>query len=316
MTSAPAPSFAERQLNALQRGLASWRFAAGLLFTVLLLKAGLLLLLLVPAQAGTLGAFAEDFRTWCFGYDPATGGYEEWASLALIVWEPVVLGAIVLAVWWRPLKEAWAVSRRQFLRPFGVALVLVSGLAGCMTLMGPDAPADSELPFPAEALRTEYPAPSFLLTNQAGEEISVEALRGKVVLLTAVYASCGHTCPQILNQTKAALAELDEEELADLRVVGVTLDPGNDSQEVLARLADLHGFSTPLYNLVTGEPAAVERALDDMDISRSRDPETGIIEHANLFLLVDRQGRVAYRFTLGDRQQQWLVKALKILLAE
>ncbi len=41
-----------------------------------------------------------------------------------------------------------------------------------------------------------------------------------------------------------------------------------------------------------------------------------MIDHANLFLLVDRAGRIAYRLTLGERQQRWLTSALEFLLRE
>ena len=75
-------------------------------------------------------------------------------------------------------------------------------------------------------------------------------------------------------------------------------------------------MQSTLYHLVPGEPADVERLLDRMQIARARDPETGVISHANLFLLVDRNGRIAYRFGLGERQQRWLTSALKILLHE
>ncbi len=94
------------------------------------------------------------------------------------------------------------------------------------------------------------------------------------------------------------------------------MDPEKDSQESLARLAENHGLQSPLYNLVTGKPSEVERVLDRMEVARERDPETGVINHANLFLLIDRQGRVAYRLGLGERQQRWLVSALKVLLKE
>jgi cytochrome oxidase Cu insertion factor (SCO1/SenC/PrrC family) len=75
-------------------------------------------------------------------------------------------------------------------------------------------------------------------------------------------------------------------------------------------------MQSTLYHLVTGDPADVERLLDRMQIARQRDPETGVINHANLFLLVDRDGRIAYRFGLGERQQRWLTSALEILLRE
>ncbi|MNC96767.1 hypothetical protein D3C83_142260 [compost metagenome] len=60
----------------------------------------------------------------------------------------------------------------------------------------------------------------------------------------------------------------------------------------------------------------MESTLDALGVARTRDPETGVIDHANLFVLVDRDGRVAYRFTLGERQERWLVQALRLLLAE
>jgi cytochrome oxidase Cu insertion factor (SCO1/SenC/PrrC family) len=85
---------------------------------------------------------------------------------------------------------------------------------------------------------------------------------------------------------------------------------------VLHKLAQNHGMEPPLYNLVTGASTDVEPLLDRMEIARQRDPETGIINHANLFLLIDREGRVAYRLGLGERQQRWLTSALRVLLRE
>ncbi len=105
-------------------------------------------------------------------------------------------------------------------------------------------------------------------------------------------------------------------ERADLRVVAVTMDPTHDTPEVLAELAGMHGMQAPLYNLVTGDANEVESILDAMGIIRKRDPETGVIDHANLFLLVDREGKIAYRLTLGDLQERWLASALKLLLRE
>jgi cytochrome oxidase Cu insertion factor (SCO1/SenC/PrrC family) len=75
-------------------------------------------------------------------------------------------------------------------------------------------------------------------------------------------------------------------------------------------------MQSTLYHLVTGDPAEVEPLLDRMQIARQRDPETGVISHANLFLLIDREGRIAYRLGLGERQQRWLTSALRVLLRE
>ena len=65
--------------------------------------------------------------------------------------------------------------------------------------------AQGELPFPAEALRISQRAPAFRLTDQSGQPVDLAALRGSVVVLTAVYASCPHTCPLILAQARDAV---------------------------------------------------------------------------------------------------------------
>jgi hypothetical protein len=100
---------------------------------------------------------------------------------------------------------------------------------GCLDeLLRPDV-ADGELPFPAEALRTTSSPPPFVLVDHTGAPVSLAQLRGRVVILTGVYASCGYTCPMILGQAKRALAALTEEERAEVVVVGITLDPGRDA---------------------------------------------------------------------------------------
>lgn len=285
-------------------------FALSLLVFYELLLLGLLV---APGAESGLGAFADDFRVWCFGYDPATGRLD-WGFVFGMVAPPSLMGAILCGLWWTPLREL-AARPGALLRHAVAALLVVASLGGGLALLGSPAPR-GELPFPGRQLRTAHPPPALALVDQEGQPVALEALRGQVVLLTAVYASCPHTCPLILAQTKRALAALEPEELADVRVVAVTLDPAHDSPDVLAELARLQGMPAPRYRLVTGAVAEVERVLDEMGVARRRDPETGVIDHANLFLLLDRQGRVAYRLTLGERQERWLVSALRLLLRE
>jgi protein SCO1/2 len=273
----------------------------------------LIAMLLAPSGPSGLGAFAEDFRIWCFGYDPETGRTEVAYVMAMIV-PQFMIGAFIAFFWWEPLREV--VKRPQVIaRYLGAAALLVAGSSAVFALSAGQAPG-GDFPFPAEELRTAYEAPQFALTNQDRETVSLAGFQGNVVILTAVYASCPHTCPAILTQARAAIDELSLEEQEDLRVIAVTMDPKSDSPDILRKLAQNHGMESTLYHLVTGDPAEVERLLDRMQIARERDPETGVISHANLFLLVDRDGKIAYRFGLGERQQRWLTSALKILLRE
>ena len=300
-------------LDELRRFFAGGSFPLFVLSLLVFYELLVFAMLSLPGGDAGLLAFAEEFRVWCLGYDPATGR-TEWVYVMAMIAPQLMVGAAVVVVWWEPLRESLE-RPRAVLHHAAAALTVIAATVIGFALL-PSGSAMGDLAFPAEALRTAYDPPELQLTNQNGSPVDLESLRGKVVALTAVYASCPHTCPLILAQSKNAVAQLTPEERAELRVVAVTMDPANDTPEVLRRLAGMHDLEAPLYNLVTGEPDTVEGILDRMGISRRRDPETGVIDHANLFLLLDRKGTVAYRLGLGDRQERWLTSALQVLIRE
>lgn len=310
----PPLSPVRRAFRVVEQFFASWRFPAFALSALLFFTALLAAALLAPAATGPLAAFAEEFRIWCFGFDPSAGRYELVSLLTTFI-EPLVLAGVVTLLWWKPLREL-AQRPSQLLPYAGSALLLVSAAAAALAFGGGSSAPSEKLPFPAERLRTAHLPPEIRLTNQDGAAVSLEALHGKVVMLTGVYSSCGYTCPMIMSQAKRAVSGLTAEERADLSVVAITLDPERDDQKALSAMARAQGVRAPLFQLVTGEPGRVNAALDALGIVRSRDPATGVIDHANLFLLVDRKGRIAYRFSLGSRQQEWLATALRLLIQE
>ncbi len=304
-----------RTIDALAWLFEAHRFPAFALCLVLLYKALLVAILLLPAAGGALGAFAEDFKTWCFGYDPATGRMQPMYVVSMLV-EPLVVGGGVLLMWGRQLRELLG-RRPSRLAPAGAtALVLVTAFAASFGMLRQPGARDAELPFPAEALRTAHTPPAFRLQNQEGTEVSLEGLRGRVVMVTGVYASCGLTCPMILGQAKRAISRLSAEEQREVTVVAVTLDPEHDDAARRSAMAAGQGVGTPQFHFLGGEAATVNRLLDDLEIRRERNAQTGAIDHTNLFILLDRHGRIAYRFSLGERQERWLEKALRLLVAE
>lgn len=303
-------------LGAVERFFVGWQFPAFALALLLLYKLLLAALLLVPSGSDGLGGFAEEFRIWCFGYDPATGRLQLVYVVTMLL-EPVVFGAIVLTVWWQPLLAVVRERPALLWRPLAAAFAIVAAAGAALAgIYNTSHTATGALPFPAEALRTHMMAPAIDLTDQDGSRVTLDDLRGRVVLITATYATCGHTCPIILDQVKRVTAALTPAQRADFRVLSVTLDPERDSTEVLANLSRMQDLRKPTYHLLTGPAELVNRTLDQLNVARSRDPKTGVIDHANLFVLVDRRGTLAYRFTLGERQEHWLGEAIRLLLRE
>jgi protein SCO1 len=302
------------RLSQIQGFFGSYRFPAIALALLGAFELLLVVMLAVPAAPDGFGAFAEEFRVWCFGYDASTGTME-WAYVAMMAAHPIVIGGLIAAVWWHPLRDILKTRPRALIPYLAGSLLTMVGASSTLLLLRGEASA-AELPFPAETLRTKLPAPSFSLKNQDGQPVSDADLRGQVVVLTGVYATCGHTCPLIMAQLERALSGLPAEEKSQLRVVAITLNPAHDTREVLSDLAKRHDVSAPSYQFLTGPEADVNRLLDRLEIARTKNPMSGVIDHANLFIVLDRQGKIAYRFTLGERQERWLTQAVRLLVRE
>ncbi|MFZ5478427.1 MAG: SCO family protein [Myxococcota bacterium] len=296
-------------MTVVHRIFGSWRFPAFTLAALGSFAALMAVALALPTDRGALGDFAEDFKIWCFGYDPATGRLQ-WAYVVVFLFQPLAMAAIVFWLW----RDTFRGVTPRALAPW-VSAGLLGVSVSAVAMASVEAPTrEAELPFPAESLRTALPTPTLALTDHTGARVDLAALRGKVVLITAVYARCGGTCPTLLAQAGEAVAAVGP--TPDLVVLAVTLDPAHDTVEVLSTVAENRGLSSPPWRLLTGPVAEVEAALDDLAVSRRRDPVSGVVDHANAYVLVDRAGRVAYRLTLGDRQRRWLPSALRVLLAE
>jgi len=303
-------------LESAERFIKGWKFPIVMISVVVFMIAMLTGILLVPKSGSALSAFAEDFKVWCFGYDPATGDLE-WGYVWMFLVQPFIMLAVVLGFWYGPMRDVLRTTPKAILPYVAGSLVLVAVLGAGLPYLGTDRqdPPDV-LAFPAESLRTSRAAIPFSLTDQYGEPIKLGLLRGRVVLVTAVYASCGDTCPLILQQTKRITEKLSDYERKDLTVVAITLDPDVDPPEIMKALLEGHGLGGSGFVGATGDPAYVNDLLDAYGFARVKDPETGMISHANKLMAIDRQGRVAYTFSLGPTQEQWLGEALQMLLAE
>lgn len=292
--------------------MASYRFPLFMLYCLLFYSSLMLGVLLIPANAPA-AQFAQAFKMWCFGYDPATHRYEL-AYLVMMLVNPLVLAFLIIVVWYGPLRPTWQKGALQ-VRYGLTALIFCLAVAGA--LFGLEIRNQTgELPFPVESLRTTYTPPKIHLINQENQAIQLQDFKGKVVLITAVYATCGSTCPMILAQTKQAIAQLDPTQTADLVVWAITLDPERDDLAMRKAMAQAQGVEAPQFHFLGGDPEGVNHVLDQLNFGRKRDPKTGIITHANLFLLIDRNGKLAFQFSLGPQQEAWLEKAIQSLLKE
>lgn len=158
------------------------------------------------------------------------------------------------------------------------------------------------------------PAADFTLTKQDGARIGLADLRGKVVVVTFIYASCVDTCP-LLTAKLVGIQERLGSEAGRTRFVAITVDPQRDTPEVLRRYADGHGAKAPGWIFLTGSAAEIHEVARRYGVYVKKRP-TGDVDHTFLTSLIDAEGilRVQYqgvRFDPGE-----FLRDLRSLLRE
>ena len=120
----------------------------------------------------------------------------------------------------------------------------------------------------------------------------------------------------MLKGIRTVLDQLTPAERARLSVVAFSLSPETDTKELRTMITKAYNFDSAQFNFLNGDPAEINVLLSQLNIGRTRDEKTGEIVHSNLFILLDRDGRIAYRLSLSQRESSWLITAVRTLLAE
>ncbi len=149
--------------------------------------------------------------------------------------------------------------------------------------------------FSGTTLEPPSAAPGFSLTNQFGEPVSLEDLRGKVVVLTFLYSSCPDFCPLITSKMAQVRDEFGERS-SDLAFVAISVDPERDRVPAVRRYLQERGLERKLTYL-TGDTTALRPVWRAYAIGVTREKPAGTnkaiyeVGHSDALYLIDKSGR-------------------------
>ena len=155
--------------------------------------------------------------------------------------------------------------------------------------------------------------PNFAMIDQHGDFVQARQLQGKPFVLNFIFTRC--TVPTMCPASSTRMSTLQdaarEAGLDDLQFVTITFDPAFDSPGILKQYAEGYGMEPENFHLLTGEPSVVDDLLRQFGILTM--DEDGTINHAMATLLVDANGRVAYRKEGATWTPQEFLQAAKKL---
>jgi protein SCO1/2 len=142
-------------------------------------------------------------------------------------------------------------------------------------------------------------APDFTLTSQDGAEVTLGDLRGKVVAVTFIYASCPDVCPMLTDKMARVQDELGADFGTKVAFVSITVDPERDTPEALKEYAAAFDANLAGWSFLTGEPAAIRDVAHRYGVAVAPAAD-GQVDHTLLTTLIDRHGTMRVQY-LGYR---------------
>ena len=73
--------------------------------------------------------------------------------------------------------------------------------------------------------------------NQDAEELHLKDLKGKNLVMVMIFTSCRTACPILVGDMKKIHAKIEKNKLKDTSLVLISIDPTNDTPEVLKKFA-------------------------------------------------------------------------------
>jgi protein SCO1 len=120
-----------------------------------------------------------------------------------------------------------------------------------------------------------------MLTNQDGKQLRfyTDVLKGNIVIINSFYSSCSGVCRVTIPVFKQLQESLGERVGKDVRLVSITVDPQNDTAEVLRQYAVGVG-AKPGWDFLTGDKQTVDQVLYKLGLfAESKE------DHSNVFIV-------------------------------
>jgi protein SCO1 len=171
------------------------------------------------------------------------------------------------------------------------------------------------IPAAAESLPKIKSAPEFTLTNQDGKRLGLKDLRGKVLAVTFIFASCADTCPLLTAKMVGIQNRLGSSFGTKVHFVSITVDPERDTPDVLKRYADGHKANPAGWAFLTGTPVEIRDVAKRYGIYAKKTPR-GDVDHTFLTSLVDHNGTLRVQYMGTQFNPDEMLRDLYSLIAE
>lgn len=137
--------------------------------------------------------------------------------------------------------------------------------------------------------------PDFHLTNQLGQKVSWDSMKGKVVVADFFFTRCPSICPAMTRNMKAlqdairSSARVGNRDADFVQFISFSVDPDRDSVPELKKFADRYQINPQNWWLLTGSKKEIyDLAINGMKLGVTESEIDTAFIHPQKFVLIDK----------------------------
>ncbi|SIT81130.1 protein SCO1/2 [Edaphobacillus lindanitolerans] len=134
---------------------------------------------------------------------------------------------------------------------------------------------------------------SFEYTDQHGEKVSLDDLKGEVWLAQFVFTNCTSVCPPMMYNMTELQDRIKAKGIEDYKIVSFSVDPDHDTPEALQEYLDMFEVADESkWEMLTGysQDEISKFSVKSFKLPVIDDPNSDQVTHGTSFFLVDQEG--------------------------
>ena len=164
-----------------------------------------------------------------------------------------------------------------------------------------------------------HSVPDFSFTNQFGENTTMEDFEGDIMVVDFFFTTCPTICPIMTKQMARLQWMLEDAAYDDVSFLSHTVNPNNDTPEILQAYGQEEGADFEKWTFVTGDQEEIfEQGFQGYLLSTQEDSGApGGFLHSSMFVLVDRDRHIrGFYDGTSSKEVDDLVTDIKMLKKE
>ncbi len=155
-----------------------------------------------------------------------------------------------------------------------------------------------EITKPSRILPTIGTVPEFTLTNLDNKPFGSGNLKGSIYVVDLIFTHCAGTCPMMTSQMASLQHSITK--TPDVKLVSISVDPNNDTPEVMAEYAKRYNADTKNWYFLTGPISTIYTVAKNgfkLTLDSVGGDYNNPIVHSERFVLVDKKGNIRGFYT-------------------